>query len=76
MTQAQWDHIQDLKNFQSNLEQEQRRLKEEINSVAERITLNRKEINDICDCKTPDGKSTWEGRYMFSECTICGKNDI
>ena len=34
------------------------------------------EIKKTCDHKHPDGSSAWEGFHMFSQCSICGLDDL
>ena len=31
---------------------------------------------DTCTHRYPDGKTAWDGSIMYSECKICGVNDL
>jgi hypothetical protein len=76
MTQEQWDHVQDLLNYKEILKIERTRLSDEIWAIDNSLSKNFKEISSVCDCKTPDGTGTWADKFSFSECTICGRNDL
>jgi hypothetical protein len=76
MTQAQWQLVQDLKSFQDNVREQQRQLQAQIENLDSQIVGAENQIKKICDCKDPQGKSTWISRFLFSECVICHKNDL
>lgn len=34
------------------------------------------QIDRICDCRYPNGTSTWDDRYFYNQCIFCSKHDL
>lgn len=44
-------------------------------SVYKHLLSIDEKIDKLCDCRYPDGTSTWTGEFFGSMCRFCGRND-
>lgn len=72
MNQEFVDKIADLERQRQALEDYARISQEQ----AEAMGMSRVRLMKECDHTWPDGRSAWRGMFMYSECEICGYNDL
>lgn len=75
MTQAQWDHIQNLQTLDSVYYEEIKQLQQQIAQIEQARSRMKIELNAICDHTRPDGTSSVRGGYLANTCDICDWND-
>lgn len=59
----------DLRDKLAAIDAERKKINDEYTAVLH-------DLREECPCTWDDGSSAWEGGFMFSECKICGKNDL